>query len=703
MTAEQDQSTARGPWPTRLRRLSTLLLILSGLYYLRSLLAGTGLIAIGGYELGLEHTGDTFRLLLVMLVAWLVISRREVAGFFRRVGHHRVIIALNILFGLALAHYVAVALSHGHTFLVLGVELGVHRISTAFWIVALLGLLRLAVGYRQLGRLLRSPVFWLMVLILLVAAVARIHEIDFGLPLNDHPDESVIIAKPLRMIEQGLHPHYFVYPSVYFYSLFVVFETAFQWPAAVDWFLPANVGGASEKIRLYLLGRLTTAIFGICTVLLLYPVGKRLYGKARTGLLAALFLALNVQHIHNSMYITTDVPVAFFTVLCFYFAVRAYDGGRFSYWDLLAGLAAGLTASTKYNGASILVVPALVVFFFFVNELRVPAAERRIWPALWRLSWRWVLLWVVFFLGFAIGTPYSVLDWQGFSSDFVWNLDHYSEGHAGAMGSGNWWFYLSYLARQGMGFGQFGLALLGIGALLWGRRQKDLLYLVFLGLYFYEISAFTVRFTRNLLPVLPLLAIYAAVGLELVIAWIGGRGEVRSNRRRLAAAAATVILAGVFYYPVQDRVWEEIKGRRPYSGELIAQWVPANIPDGATVAAELYTPRIEWGNRLLVYQRFLHRKPMKWYLNHGVKYFIFNSYSYQRFYDFPKEYGNEIEEYERLFNHPKMVLLHTINEQDDHRGPIYKVYRYGDAWVPPVEPEAELETEPEPGRENGAD
>lgn len=167
---------------------------------------------------------------------------------------------------------------------------------------------------------------------------------------------------------------------------------------------------------------------------------------------------------------------------------------------------------------------------------------------------------------------------------------------------------------------------------------------------------------------------------------------MRAGRRRLAAAVGVVLLAAVMYYPVHDRVWEEIKGRRPYSGKLIAQWVPANIPDGATVAAELYTPKIEWGDRLLVYQRFLHRKKIKWYLDHGVKYFIFNSYSYQRFYDFPKEYGDEIAGYEALFNHPEMVPLVTINEKDDHRGPIYRVYRYGGEWVPPAEPEAEPET-----------
>jgi len=307
----------------------------------------------------------------------------------------------------------------------------------------------------------------------------------------------------------------------------------------------------------------------------------------------------------------------------------------------------------------------------------VPAAERRILPALGRLSWRWVLLWVVFFLGFAIGTPYAVIDWQGFSYDFVWNLDHYSEGHAGAMGSGNWWFYISYLARYGMGFGQFGLALLGIGALLWGRRQQDMLYLVFLGLYFVEISAFTVRFTRNLLPIVPLLALYAAVGLELILGWVGGRGEARAGRRRLAAAVGVLVLAGVCYYPVYDRVWEEIKGRRPYSGALMAEWVPANIPDGTPVAFELYTPyaEIEWGERPYTYQRFLHRKPLEWYAERGIKYLIFNTYAYQRFYDYPKEYGDEIEAYEKLFNHPQMTQVVTINEKDDHRGPIYRVYR----------------------------
>lgn len=685
MTADQNRSateggdqpqSAAGPWPARLRRISTISLILAGLYYLCSLLAGSSVFVIGGYELGLEKTGDAFGLFLVLLVVRLSFSHREVAGCFRRAGLRRVLLTLNILFGLAILHYLAVALFHGPTFRLFGVELGVHKISTAFWIVAVLALIRLVVGYRQLGRVLRSPRFWLMALVLMVAAVARIHEIDFGLPHNDHPDESVIIAKPLWMMKKGLNPHNFVYPSVYYYSLIVTYETASKWPVAVDWFLPAEVDDVAKKIRLYVLGRLTTAFYGILTVLLLYPVGRRLYGRARTGLFAALFLALNVAHMHNSMYITTDVPVAFYTLLCFYFAVKAYDTGRFSPWALLSALAAGLTLSTKYNGGSILVAPAMVVLFFCINEYRAQDAHRRIGAVLLRASWRWLALAVVFFFGFAIGTPYALIDYQGFIDGFVWSIDHYSGGHTGAMGSNNWWYYTVYLARYGMGYGQFGLALLGVGALLWGRRQKDMLYLVFFLLYFLEISIFTVRFTRNLCPVLPLLALYAAVGLELVIGWIAGKGEVSAGRRRLAAAAGTVMLIGALIYPVHDRVKEEIKGRRPFSGAMIAEWVPANIPDGATVAAELYTPGIEWGDRRLVYQRFLFRKSPEWYAARGVTYFIFNSYAYKRFYDFPQEYAEEIAGYEMLFNHPQMIPVVTFNEKIDHRGPTYRVYRF---------------------------
>ena len=92
--AEQKRS-APGRWPARLRLACTVLLILAGLYYIKALLAGGGEFVIGGYEFGLEKIGDVFWFFLVLLVARLAIGHREVAGFFRRTGHRRVIIGLD--------------------------------------------------------------------------------------------------------------------------------------------------------------------------------------------------------------------------------------------------------------------------------------------------------------------------------------------------------------------------------------------------------------------------------------------------------------------------------------------------------------------------------------------------------------------------------------------------------------------------------
>ena len=67
-------------------------------------------------------------------------------------------------------------------------------------------------------------------------------------------------------------------------------DTYFNWPALFDCVIPFFRAVEHPTSRLYILGRCTTMIFGLLTVWLLYPVGRRLYGRKRTGLLAALFL-----------------------------------------------------------------------------------------------------------------------------------------------------------------------------------------------------------------------------------------------------------------------------------------------------------------------------------------------------------------------------------------------------------------------------
>jgi len=662
-------------WSGRVKRTLTLLSVFFLLYYLWGVFTGALSFQVGAYDFGMEKLSHVFWSLVTVVLLRLVAGHRSQVSYLRAQGIHRIQRCLNLLLAIAAINYLIIALFHGPTLRFWGIELGIQKIETAFWILFILVFLRLAAGIRQLASLIRSPRFWLLVLILVVAAVARLHEIDFGLPLKEHPDEPEIVAKPLRMLREGLNPRYFVYPSLYFYSLCVVYETCFNWQELTDLLLPTLPTGHEEIFTIYLLGRMTTAAFGLLTVLLLFPVGKRLYGRASTGLFAALFLALFTTHIHNSMYITTDVPVAFFALLSFYLAVRAHDSGLFAPWALLSALVAGLTASTKYNGASVLVAPALVVFFFFLDEIRSKTKDGGWIASLFRLIWRGLAMTLVFLAGFIIGTPYSVLDFDTFWGAVVWDYSHYAGGHAGAMGSGNFWFYLSYLAHDGMGYGLFALGILGVVLMILSRRRKDLLYLVFTLVYFIEISVFTVRFNRNLCPIVPLLALYAAVAIDYIVCRLRG-GEVPSPaRRRLSWIVPAIICVLVLWYPVSNRISEELKSGLPHSKVMATEWFEANIPPGATVAFELYTPHINWDQYVPQYIRFLHRKPMSWYRDRHVEYFIFNSYAYRRFYKYPKEFAEEIAGYEALFNHPDMNHLVSFNVNEKQYGPIIKIYQ----------------------------
>src|SRR5206468_12696530 len=107
----------------------------------------------------------------------------------------------------------------------------------------------------------------------------------------------------------------------------------------------------------YLLGRVVTALFGTATIAVLYGVATRLYG-ATVGLLASLFLSVNLLHVRDSHYVTTDVPLTCLVALSLLFVVRYGSTGRTrdAAWS---GLFAGLATSMKYPGALILLALAV--------------------------------------------------------------------------------------------------------------------------------------------------------------------------------------------------------------------------------------------------------------------------------------------------------------------------------------------------------
>ena len=122
----------------------------------------------------------------------------------------------------------------------------------------------------------------------------RMHALNYGLPDVLNPDEIPILNRALAFGKGSLNPKNFLYPTLYFYALFV-------WEAL--FFVVGRLGGLFHTIgdfeRMFftdhsphvLAGRALTATCGVLTVAAVYRFGARLFDRA-TGTVAALFLAV---------------------------------------------------------------------------------------------------------------------------------------------------------------------------------------------------------------------------------------------------------------------------------------------------------------------------------------------------------------------------------------------------------------------------
>jgi len=116
-----------------------------------------------------------------------------------------------------------------------------------------------------------------------------------------------------------------------------------------------SVSGVSDVA-----GRATSAAFGAMTILLVFVLGRSLYGT-RVGLLAALFVALMPYHIVVTRQVLLDGPMTMFATLTLC-AVAQYAKTQSARWLYAGGLCLGLTFLAKETGIILLIG----VYFFFV-------------------------------------------------------------------------------------------------------------------------------------------------------------------------------------------------------------------------------------------------------------------------------------------------------------------------------------------------
>ncbi|HEX5824279.1 MAG TPA: glycosyltransferase family 39 protein [Candidatus Limnocylindrales bacterium] len=451
-----------------------------------------------------------------------------------------------------------------------------------------------------------------LAVILAGALGLRLVGIDFGRPYVYHPDEWAIGKPAMEMVRRGdWTPGLYIYPSALVYAERVLVEGIHAATGApLDTDVGPGPGGLAEhgvmnflqeQFGYVLAGRVAVALLGAVTVLLVFLAARQLTGNA-AALAAAGALAIFPAHVLHSHYLTTDVPAGAATALTLWLALEArHRGWR---WLVLSGFAAGVAASTKYNAGLVLLVPLVI---------HASTLTRR--PTGWRgflgLS---VAIVGAAAIGFIALTPAILFDTRAVLDALALPALIYTRGHAGAEGDAAAY----YLSVVGPWLGLFASAGIAIAAVR--RSSGHLAVVAFTVAYFVLISIVVVRFSRNLNPMLPFLAVLVGVA-------IGELLRVASGARRYAVLAV-ILVAGISL--ASTTVGYNLSALRPDTRTRALEWIHANLPPGSVIVREDFTPQVE-APYDVGFAGILSNHTMDFYRSIGARYLVASSAEFERF------------------------------------------------------------------------
>ena len=303
-----------------------------------------------------------------------------------------------------------------------------------------------------------------------------------------------------------------------------------------------------EIHQIAVIGRYLSALADCVTVLMIYLIGRMMYGGA-TGLMGAVLFALSVQFIQQAHFGTFDSLLVSAISVSVWLMI-SYVNSRVLKQLHFAGMAVGVAVGVKAT-AILLMIPMLIAI---VSTPRVGGDSGQ------SLSWRKIFqIWLVpamyVVLAFGLTNPYALIEWQNYIDNII--LQSYM-----ARGILDWPFiiqykettpYIYHIVEQGQWTLGWSLTVfiyvgtvVGIMELMSSIRKErfdraiwaKLLVLSWILCYFLLVGGLYVKYPRYMLPILPFQIIYAA---ELL---------VRTTRRHFAVGFATIVvvvgLSGVY-------------------------------------------------------------------------------------------------------------------------------------------------------------
>jgi 4-amino-4-deoxy-L-arabinose transferase-like glycosyltransferase len=461
----------------------------------------------------------------------------------------------------------------------------------------------------------------LLVAVVIVALALRFVGLGWGRPFVYHPDEWLIANPALDMVRTGSwNPHSFTYPSGLVYVERLIVAIMHQLDSSV----PLTTGNVTlpEQFPYLYAGRAFVAVTGAAMALPTYLAGRCISNDVG-GLAAAVATAVAPVGVTNAHYLTTDVPTATLAAVTLWLSLRGLAGGR--RWLIAAGFVAGLAASTKYNGGLVVIVPLVVLLSSSPPRERLRKAT---------LSTAGLII-LASIAGFVLLTPAVLIDpSQVWTRGILFQLQTYSGGLPGYQGSDNSIYFLR-VSWGGNGLGAGFCVLAGVGLLIAiaKHRPADVAILAFTLAYYVLISLPPVRFDRNLLPLLPFLAVLAGRTVGSLVDFLESHPRrISTNFRRISSMAVGLAVMVVAATPsISTSITYDKLFRTRDTRTIALEWIERNIPRGTAIARDGYTPQVPNSEFQVAYIGRLATQPLNWYRSNGFEYLVTSSVMVNRY------------------------------------------------------------------------
>ncbi len=415
--------------------------------------------------------------------------------------------------------------------------------------------------------------------------------------LVDHPEAEPGLGGLRAFFDSErspLNPHWFPLGSILIYVL-VFFRSAIE--------LFTDIGGLEMRY----VGRTLSALADVGSVLMVFVLGRRLYGR-NVGLLAAGLTALAVIHVQHSHFYRPETFTVLLTLAVIWATLRMAEKRRLRDSALL-GLMLGLALAPKVNVLPLLAPLALGYAYRVVDE-----AEGR-WDGvtpevLQKVVGHALLAGAVALAVFFVTTPYAFIDIGAFVGDVM--LQTRMARNAGLfpftvqyVDTPAFLYQIQQTVVWGLGLPLGVVAWLSIPftavLLLVDRRhlRADLLLLAWVvpSLLFYE--SFEVRFLRYLFPLMPVMVLLASrmmlweVGKARRVARrlaAAGKGVGRVLTSERAAKVLLVVAVAVLVFVVGSTAFYSLAFQRVYAndhpGLEASRWVLTEVPRGSSIVMD---------------------------------------------------------------------------------------------------------------------